>query len=222
MISDRSLRRVQTSCSRQVVLDLVVANEARHAPFVRSLAMLAEAGTVDAQVSPRCERSSIAFTSQRLCSFVLTATTAGAVLTPSGSKAIELFEPGDEILSKSEHNPNGEVSIKLVEEVFVRQSVLMRVMVWGRVIDTTGEHPFYVKDRGWVPALTLCAGECLISRDNTEIIIDEVIQLETYATVYNLRGAEYHTYFVGCDEWGFSVWVHNANYRIEVDAATGS
>src|SRR5262249_40806908 len=22
--------------------------------------------------------------------------------------------------------------------------------------------------------------------------------------------ADFHTYFVGCDEWGFSVWVHNA------------
>jgi len=29
--------------------------------------------------------------------------------------------------------------------------------------------------------------------------------------VYNLRVAEYHTYFVGCDEWGFSVWAHNAD-----------
>jgi hypothetical protein len=27
--------------------------------------------------------------------------------------------------------------------------------------------------------------------------------------VYNLRIAEYHTYFVGSAEWGFSVWTHN-------------
>ena len=30
-------------------------------------------------------------------------------------------------------------------------------------------------------------------------------------TVYNLRVAEYHTYFVGTSEWGFSVWAHNAS-----------
>jgi hypothetical protein len=29
------------------------------------------------------------------------------------------------------------------------------------------------------------------------------------ATVYNLEIEDDHTYFVGCDEWGFSVWAHN-------------
>jgi hypothetical protein len=28
-------------------------------------------------------------------------------------------------------------------------------------------------------------------------------------TVYNLRVSEFHTYFVGCQGWGFSVWAHN-------------
>jgi len=28
--------------------------------------------------------------------------------------------------------------------------------------------------------------------------------------VYNCRVAEYHTYFVGDDEWGFSLWAHNS------------
>jgi hypothetical protein len=28
-------------------------------------------------------------------------------------------------------------------------------------------------------------------------------------TVYNFSIADYHTYFVGCHEWGFSVWAHN-------------
>jgi hypothetical protein len=28
--------------------------------------------------------------------------------------------------------------------------------------------------------------------------------------VYNLRVAEDHTYFVGAENWGFSVWAHNA------------
>jgi hypothetical protein len=30
-----------------------------------------------------------------------------------------------------------------------------------------------------------------------------------YATVYNLRVADFHTYFVGCQDWGFDVWAHN-------------
>ena len=36
--------------------------------------------------------------------------------------------------------------------------------------------------------------------------------------VYNLRVADWHTYFVGCDEWGFSVWAHNANCVIITEA----
>ena len=35
------------------------------------------------------------------------------------------------------------------------------------------------------------------------------------ATVYNLRVADYHTYFVGSREWGFSVWAHHANYEVK-------
>lgn len=38
------------------------------------------------------------------------------------------------------------------------------------------------------------------------------------STVYNLEVEGFHTYFVGCREWGFSVWAHNADYtpyRIE-------
>jgi len=31
----------------------------------------------------------------------------------------------------------------------------------------------------------------------------------SWETVCNFRIAEFHTYFVGCDEWGFSVWAHN-------------
>src|SRR5262249_13429214 len=30
-------------------------------------------------------------------------------------------------------------------------------------------------------------------------------------TVYNFRVEEYHTYFVGDEDWGFSVWTHNAD-----------
>ena len=31
-----------------------------------------------------------------------------------------------------------------------------------------------------------------------------------FVTVYNFRVSEHHTYFVGTNEWGFSVWAHNA------------
>jgi hypothetical protein len=40
-----------------------------------------------------------------------------------------------------------------------------------------------------------------------------------WATVYNLRVADYHTYFVGGEDWGFSVWAHNADYATAAEEA---
>src|SRR5262249_4337515 len=42
------------------------------------------------------------------------------------------------------------------------------------------------------------------------VTLEEVYDTGKYETVYNFRVAEYHTYFVGSEEWGFSVWAHNA------------
>jgi hypothetical protein len=36
-----------------------------------------------------------------------------------------------------------------------------------------------------------------------------VVKTGRVAVVYNFEVADFHTYFVGCDEWGFSVWAHN-------------
>jgi hypothetical protein len=41
--------------------------------------------------------------------------------------------------------------------------------------------------------------------------VETVTDSGEIAAVYNLRIAEYHTYFIGSREWGFSVWAHNAN-----------
>src|SRR5262249_250780 len=41
--------------------------------------------------------------------------------------------------------------------------------------------------------------------------VEGVVDRGEVATVYNLEVDEYHTYFVGCDEWGFAVWAHNAD-----------
>ena len=35
--------------------------------------------------------------------------------------------------------------------------------------------------------------------------------------MYNVEVEEFHTYFVGCDEWGFSVWAHNLCFDDGID-----
>ena len=94
----------------------------------------------------------------------------------------------------------------MVEEVFVRVSPIMEIQVRTRIIRTTVEHPFYIQGKGWRCAGELKAGDYLSSHDGQWVAVDAVSGIRDVATVYNLRVADHHTYFVGGREWGFSVW----------------
>src|SRR5205823_11799092 len=96
--------------------------------------------------------------------------------------------------------------------VFTRVAPVLDLRVGGRVIRTTAEHPFYVRGAGWRAAKELHHGDLLSSHDGRWFPVDGVGEGGEVTTVYNVRVADYHTYFVGCAEWGFSVWAHNAEY----------
>jgi hypothetical protein len=132
------------------------------------------------------------------------------LLTPNGWKPIEEFKVGDEILSAPEDDPNGPVEVRRVEEVFVRTSPLLGLTLGGWLVRTTTEHPFYVQGKGWTKAWFLCDGDLLRSHDGQSIPLEYLCGTSPAETVYNLRIGDYHTYFVGKPEWGFSVWAHNS------------
>jgi len=134
------------------------------------------------------------------------------VLTPDGFKPIEDFQQGDMVLSRSEHDPSGPLAVQMVRDTFERAALVISVRVKGRTIRTTIEHPFFVNGKGWVPAKQLGVGDELLSHDGQVSQVEFLSGVEEMVKVYNLTVEDYHTYFVGCDEWGFSVWVHNANY----------
>ncbi len=136
------------------------------------------------------------------------------LLTPSGSKPIEEFRVGDEILSRSEHDPEGFVLVQRVERVFIRVARVLALRVRGREIRTTWEHPFYALGKGWISASEIRPGDKLLSHDGQWIGVDAITDLKEFATVYNLRVSSCHTYFVGARDWGFSVWAHNAEYLV--------
>jgi Holliday junction resolvase-like predicted endonuclease len=132
------------------------------------------------------------------------------LLTPNGSKLINEIQVGDVVLSRDEYNADGEVEGKVVEEVFVNYSKLIWLTVKGRRIGTTTQHPFYVVGRNeWVSAGELEIGDEFVG-SNGEIVKVDGKESGEWETVYNLRVADYHTYFVGGEEWGFSVWSHNS------------
>jgi hypothetical protein len=114
------------------------------------------------------------------------------------------------VLSRAESDPDGPLTAQVVEAVFVRLGRILHVHVGGRVIRTTAQHPFWVHHQGWVLAGFLGVGDLLVGHDGQVVLVEDVLDTGEYETVYNLRVADFHTYFVGSPEWGFSVWAHNA------------
>ncbi len=131
------------------------------------------------------------------------------LMTPDGAKPIESFQPGDLVLCASEFSSEGPVEARPVREIITHRQTLWNLRVNGRTIQTTALHPFYVRGLGWKPAQNLQAGDLLRSHDGQWLPVEAIAESGEEATVYNLHVAEYHTYFVGTPDWGFSVWAHN-------------
>jgi hypothetical protein len=133
------------------------------------------------------------------------------ILTPDGSKLIEDIRPGDWVMTAPDDDPDAEPVPRQVEETFENYVPILDLYVNGRTIRTTAEHPFWVKDRGWVAAQQLQAGDSLRAHDGRWLKVDGLEGPKPSATVYNMCVAEYHTYFVGHQIWGFAIWSHNAD-----------
>lgn len=131
------------------------------------------------------------------------------VLTPDGEKPIEQLRPGDLVLSRNQRDLAGPVEGRQVEEVFKRQAATLELRVGRVALRTTAEHPFYVQGRGWTAAGKLAAGDLLATRDGGWATVQGLTVAGEVETVYNIRVAEHHTYFVGSAAWGFGLWVHN-------------
>uniref|UniRef100_UPI000592C5AB polymorphic toxin-type HINT domain-containing protein n=1 Tax=Zavarzinella formosa TaxID=360055 RepID=UPI000592C5AB len=129
-----------------------------------------------------------------------------------GSRPVEEFQVGDRVWSRSENDPAGPVELKEIEEVFVRFAPVISLHVGGQVIGTTGEHPFYAENRGWVAAHDLTPEDRILTEDGRWLNVEEVFDTGKWQTVYNFRVRDHHTYFAGDAGWGFGVWAHNAHY----------
>jgi intein/homing endonuclease len=136
--------------------------------------------------------------------------TGTPLLTPDGAKPIEELKEGDLVLSRNEFDPTGPVEARRVLQTFRRSASIWHVHVRGRVIGTTKEHPFYVLGKGWRAAGELEVGDLFLSQDGQWVVVEDLLDTGEVRRVYNVRIADYHTYFVGSREWGFSVWAHNA------------
>ena len=128
------------------------------------------------------------------------------LLIPGGEKLIEEFKAGDWVLSAPEDDPTAIPVPRLVEAVFENFMPLMELRFGNVKVRTTIEHPFWVEGRGWTHANMLVEGDRLRSDDGSTVVLTGIEGELEAAPVYNMQIAEYHTYFVGSAQWGFSVW----------------
>ena len=100
----------------------------------------------------------------------------------------------------------GGIEARQVLDTFVRETdALVDLYVDGEVISTTGEHPFWVPDKGWVEAKDLTVGSLLQTEDGIIVDVDRVEKREGPFEVYNFNVEGIPTYFVS--ELG--ILVHN-------------
>ena len=191
--------------SRLAAATRVASAVKRLRDFKQTLALAAQSGTLRSRASYYAY-DFVFCKVLRLACFI-----AGTpVECESGSVAIEDITPGMRVWSRGEFDAEGAVELKVVEEVFERFASVMRVrLTGGAEFGTTHEHPFWVVGKGWVVARELAAGDKLVGRDGGEVAVECVEETGEWARVYNFRVADHHTYFVGRQEWGVSVWTHN-------------
>jgi hypothetical protein len=116
-----------------------------------------------------------------------------------------------------------------VEEVVVRHAPVLYLHVGDRWAGTTGEHPCFVRGKGWLPANQIIAGDHLAGHDGRWVVVGAVERTEEFQTVFNLRIADFRTYFVGALEWGFTppecdtprtrALAQSVNWRVELPRA---
>jgi hypothetical protein len=97
-------------------------------------------------------------------------------------------------------------------EVLVWAGRLFELVVAGRKLRTTPEHPFFVREQGWTPAGELEPGDLLSTPHGEWLPVEQLTDTGRQQTVYNFRVAEYATYFIAPADLAFDVWVHNT-YR---------
>ena len=97
-----------------------------------------------------------------------------------------------------------------VLETYIREvTTLVHLTVNGEEIVTTVDHPFYVKNQGFIKAGELIVGDELLDVNGNVLLVEnfDVELTEKPVRVYNFQVEDFHTYFVGeC-----VVWVHNKN-----------
>ena len=129
------------------------------------------------------------------------------VMAVAGMVAIEKIKSGDKVISTDPETM--ETSLKTVLETYIREvTTLVHLTVNGEEIVTTVDHPFYVKNQGFIKAGELIVGDELLDVNGNILLVEnfDVELTDKPVKVYNFQVEDFHTYHVS----GLAILVHNA------------
>ncbi len=130
--------------------------------------------------------------------------TAGA-----GALPIDKLKPGDKVYARNEQT--GEQSYHPVTQTFATPNdelynlTLATTSGKQETLGVTGNHPFWVKDKGWTESDLLKTGMQVAGKDGGWLTVVGLALRVDKATGYNLEVEGDHSYFVGDN----GAWVHN-------------
>ena len=142
---------------------------------------------------------------------------ATKISSRSGMKNIEDLQLKEKIWGYNEKTRQTDLFPVTAKSVKLHNDAVTLKTKSGKTIGTTTEHPFYVKNKGWVPAGKLKEGDAIRSQDGTSVILESVTvdYVEEAFPAYNLSVDKAHNFFVSEDK----LLVHNCGS--EEDAAEG-
>ena len=135
------------------------------------------------------------------------------VMAVAGMVAIEMIKSGDKVISTDPETM--ETSPKTVLETYIREvTTLVHLTVNGEEIVTTVDHPFYVKNQGFIKAGELIVGDELLDVNGNVLLVEnfDVELTEEPVKVYNFQVEDFHTYYVGEN----NILVHNAGKEYKI------
>ncbi|OXY97175.1 polymorphic toxin type 27 domain-containing protein [Streptomyces diastatochromogenes] len=117
------------------------------------------------------------------------------VATADGPKPIEDIEVGDRVWSQDQ--ATGKKSLQPVLKLFHRTvASLVRIRTADGQVEATDSHRFWVRERGWVEAGELRAGDTFETRDGGSTQVLGTSVAEGPVRVFNFEVENNHTYYV--------------------------
>ena len=139
---------------------------------------------------------------QNYCSGTACFTAGTLIETDQGLKEIEQFVGGELIWTRNditlEYGYRPVIATKVTADQPIFEVVIRGGNGQQETLNTTAEHPFWVKELGWLKASLLQTGMTLLDRNNEELkVVSQCLASNKLETVYNIEVEGFHTYHVG-------------------------